>query len=381
MILKVNGQTITFWNSFSVNMKYDSVADSFSFIFYFDHTSALHKQLFRPLQYQTVQVFEGDELILTGTVINTDFEDGPVKRLSTISGYSLTGILEDCQHLDYTPPPNINKDKITEQPDPPADPASMIFGDSNGYDTLYNIAAKLIGPFNLQMIVSEAVQDDMNKPIVGMLTISETKTIKEILQELCIAQNINITHNQYGQLQFSRVNTGQNIIGMNTDRAIPTIWNFTDGAPSTKISLKVNGQGMHSQITVMTESFEDASGGANASTSEPVVNPYVSLFRPRFSTSTRGKFIDSSTAARHYMGEELKNIMLTIEISQWQLNGKIIRPNSIITVTSPENFIYSSTRFFVMEVSLRGDQSSQTCIITCCLPEVFNNDPVNNIFA
>jgi prophage tail gpP-like protein len=402
MVLKINNQNITFWNSFTLHLKYDSVADAFAFVFYFDPNNALHKQLFRPLQYQVVQIFEGNELLITGTVLNTHFENSAEKKLAKLEGYSISGIIEDCQVTNATGDIAATAaDGPAPAPNDAVKPASLIFGEGTAFDTLYNVAQKLIAPFNLQMYVNPDIAADMNAPLPPLTTISEDKTIKEILQELCLSKNITISHDQYGVLLFDRINTGAtnfapgggpgNVDATDTslrgrgNLAQAPVYSFTDTSPETHIALSVNGQNIHSQIMVAAEAWQDSPDGAIQTTiagsgDNPIKNPYVPIFRPMFTTKTRGKNISASDAARHYLGEELKSIKLTITISQWQLKGAIIRPASIVMVTSPENFIYKATRFFVMEVMLKGDQKDQTAVIVCCLPEVFNNDPITNIF-
>ncbi len=58
----------------------------------------------------------------------------------------------------------------------------------------------------------------------------------------------------------------------------------------------------------------------------------------------------------------------------------IIKPGNIISVLSPENYIYKKTRFFIEGIDFVGDNKSVTATINCVLPEVYNNEIPISIF-
>ena len=79
---------------------------------------------------------------------------------------------------------------------------------------------------------------------------------------------------------------------------------------------------------------------------------------------------------------ELKDaISFTIKLDRWKINNKLIKPGDIITITSPENYVYKKTRLFIDEVNFKGDSKETTATLKCVLPEVYNKEIPRNIFV
>ena len=98
MILKVKDHfQVDFFNKFTIGLRYDSVGSTFSFHHFFDPKNKTHQLLWQPGHYHNVSVEHDNELLLTGTILNQKFGRGSKKKLSSIEGYSLTGVLEDSQ--------------------------------------------------------------------------------------------------------------------------------------------------------------------------------------------------------------------------------------------------------------------------------------------
>ncbi len=96
MKLKIGSTDYDFFNGVRVTLTYDSVASVFGFSAYFDPNDPLHRKLFRPLRYQKCVASHNGETLITGRVLSMSFKSEAQKSLVTISGYSMTGILEDC---------------------------------------------------------------------------------------------------------------------------------------------------------------------------------------------------------------------------------------------------------------------------------------------
>lgn len=340
MNLKINGKDIRFQNEFNVTLKYDSIASTFSFNVYFDATNPDHKNIFKPLEYNRVEIFHDNELLLTGTVLIHNFQDDANSQLIPISGYSLPGILDDCEiPVQNYPLQSLNM-------------------------SLEQISNKLIKPFNLKVKVDPSVQSKMQK-VFSSSTADEKQSIKAYLCSKASQKNIVLTHTPSGELFFTEANTQQ----------IP-IFEFSKSIPGVEMSISINAQAMHSEITVLKQA-DDEGGNAGQVT---IKNPFVSAFRPHVRTQSSGSDIDVNDTARAILSEELKAIMLSIKLERWDISGKIIRPNSIISVLNPDLYLYKKTNFFVESVSLTGNEKEMTATMECFIPEVYNSKPVNNIF-
>lgn len=341
--LKISGQRFEFFNKFQVSLIYNSVASTFSFEGLIIDKN--QKMLFKPLSYHDAQVLWNNEVLITGTLLNTSTSVDSTQSLGGLSGYSKTGVLEDCEI-----PPDLyplQSDKLS----------------------LKQIAEKLINPFGLKLVVSPIVLDEVNK-IYATSTAKENQKIKDYLADLCKARNIIMTHDTQGNLWFTRLNIDK-----------PSIATYIEGMPSTRISLSVNGQAMHSELT----SQKQASIGTDVAGEETVKNNLISKYRPTVSNQTSGDNKDTQLSASMLRASELRNIVLTIETDRWKWTDgraiRIIKPNEIVDVESPSNYINKRTRFFVERVDFKGDTEQHPAVLTCVLPEVYNGKEPKNIFV
>src|SRR5690349_9675254 len=92
----IDKKNVDFFTSGSITLKLDSIASTFEFASRFDAQNREHQEMFKPLQYKDVQIYNSkDKLIFTGTILNHRFKSNSGRELIIISGYSKSGILED----------------------------------------------------------------------------------------------------------------------------------------------------------------------------------------------------------------------------------------------------------------------------------------------
>lgn len=355
MQLRVGGKTISKYNAVAVSLRYDSVASSFSFVDYFNPANSEHKELYRPLSYSLVEILYNNQVLITGTLLNNGFTSSSKKHLSTISGYSRTGVIEDCTI------------KTT-------DAVQM-----NGL-SLLEIATRLLKPFNLNVVVSDSVKSVCDEKFETS-EINQYETIKSYLSTLASQKNIVLSHTAKGELLLTR-----------SDGNKTPIFNFTDSGTWENMTLNTNGQEMHSVINVKGQvnvTTPDVSADAQA------LNPYLDntrfgvghggffpKFRPVVYEATAATDVKTPPlTARKKLGNELLSIRLNISIVGWTLNGKLPMPGDIVTVTNPDLFLYQKTKWFIESIDFRGDEKSDTATLNCVLPECFNSDTVKNIFT
>lgn len=344
MILKVNNTKYDFFDNIRVRLVYDSVGSIFSFDGLFDPDYEPHKKLFKPLSFQQVTVEHNDELLITGQILNNTFQQSKVQELTNITGYSLPGVLEDCEIPVSLYP--LQSDKRT----------------------LKDIAERLIEPFGISMVIDDAVSGEMNKRY-DVSTADEKQSVKSYLTELAGQRNIVLSHTPEGKLLFTKASTKQKPIAL-----------FEEGAPGLKMSLSTKGQKMYKTTTVQRQSSVK---GLNAG-EHSINNPFVEVYRTHVKTQSSGDDNDTEKAAKTLLAAQLKNISLTIEVDRWEwLNNEkkeIMRPGKIITVLSPKNYIYNETRFFVESVEFSGVKQEKTATLICVLPEVYSRETPKNIF-
>jgi prophage tail gpP-like protein len=348
MILKIGTQQITDFNEVNVELKYDSVASTFSFQYRYDGTDPLLKLLNTPASYAdcTIEYVNPEtgekELLITGTVLNHGFDDTPAAGLNGISGYSKTGVLEDC---------NI--------------PVSLYPLQSDG-KSLKQIIEKLIKPFGISLVISDDVSARANSAI-EVSTAEPSDTIKGYLAKIANQKNILLSHDSAGNLLLTK----------SRPNATPK-YNFGRQIPITSASLTFDGQQMHSEITVIKQASSDGGNAGQAT----VKNPYVKKFRPSVKIQTSGDDNSTTFAAKSALANELRAISLNINVDTWtDNNGLLWRPNTVITIENSELMLNNPTRFFIESVQFMGNESQQIATLKCVVPEVHNSETPKNIFA
>jgi prophage tail gpP-like protein len=348
---RIRTRTVKFFENFNINLKYDSLASDFTFRYFFDPNNIEHKEFSCIGHYHIVTLKHNGETILTGQILSTAFNHSSKKELAAIGGYSLPGVLEDCE----ISPPKV-------------DPSAPIVSPYQ-FDllTFRQIVAQLISPYGLSMVVDPIVRSRMDEQFEES-NAQVSQNIKSFICELAAQKNIVVSHNQYGQLVFTQLSTAQKPIAT-----------FDGSIPVTSMSLAFNGQRMHSHIKVIGQSDLD---DINATENE-IRNPYVinSVYRPRVIVqSSKNTTLDVVQAAKNIRAQELKGLSLVIKLDRWTLNDKIIRPGQVISVINPEIYLYKKSNWVIEEVLLEGDASRYEATLHCVVPETYNGAEPQYLF-
>ncbi len=340
---RIRSTKVDKFNNTKVLLQYDSVGATFSFDFYFDPKNQELIDLACIGHYHIARIKDDDgDLLLTGNVLSQSFISSAKRQMAKFSGYSLAGVLEDC---------NI--------------PASLFPLQSDGL-SLRQITNKLIAPFEFGLKVDSAVASLVDS-VFDTTIADEKQSIKSYLTELASQKNIILTHTTEGDLLYTRVKTDK----------LPVV-NLDNSPGVVNMALAFSGQAMHSDITVMKQADMDG-GNAGQST---IKNPFVPFFyRPKTVVQTSGTDVDTDLAARNALNQELKNLTLTINLDRFELNGKTVRPNTIIEVRNPEIYLFNTTKWFVQSVELTQTSSAKTAKLTCVLPEIYDNSTPRYIFS
>lgn len=342
MILKINDRIrntqVEFFNNLKVNLAYDSLASSFQFGFYFDPNDQELVDLACVGHYHLCTIEDNGEKLINGVILNESFKSSKKRELVSISGYSITGVLQDCQ----IPP--------------------ELYPLQNDGLTLAEITDKLLKPFDLKYDVDSSVRSLVNS-VYDTTVANESQTIGSYLSELASQKNVILTHSN-GRLLYTRVKTN-----------LKPILDLDTSGADIGMSLTFKGQAMHSDITVLKQSDGGNAGQAT------VKNPYVPyVYRPLVKVQSSGTDTDTELAAKNILAKELKNLKLVITLDTWYSNGKIIKPNNIVTVKNPELYIFEKTKFFIESVELSGKVDAQTSVLTCYLPSVYDGSTPKYIF-
>jgi len=306
-------------------------------------------------------LFDGKRVI-TGTILNYSSSIAGESSLTGISGYSKAGVLEDCEiPLESYP---LQSDNLT----------------------LKEIAEKYCKPFGVGVKVVDEVSgvglDSFTSGeafLSGFLGVDKKYTkvtaepgesVKNFLSKLAKERGIILTHDANGDLVFIKVGIDK--------KSQAT---YTESKTSTKISLSVNGQAIHSAVSAQSQ----ASTGTDVPGLETVKNPLLTYYRPTVKEQTSGDNNYIVSHARQIMATELSNIQLTIESNDWYwFDGRknnMILQNQIIDVVSPSNYLAKKTRWFVESVDLTGDETKTVAVIKAVMPEVYTEENPKYIFS
>lgn len=344
--VRISGIEFDKFDSFELTLRYDSIASEFSMSVWFDPYDELHQKMFRPDQYQPITFEYNGKVVLTGTILNSSFVSSADKNQLSITGYSKTGVLEDCQ-IPLTAYPLHSKGK-----------------------DLKSIAEKICNAFGINLIVDPAVANRVTKVFTNTIA-TDQQSAKQFLCEMAAQQGVIVSHDFEGNVTLTECKTNST-----------PLFDFAYGESGIEYRLDFDGQQMHSEVTKLRQ----AKVKDNNTKSKPVVgqanaeNPYCRVFRPRVSRQTAGDANDTSNAARNALAEDLKGISVPISIQSWDIYGIFVSPNNIITIQNPYLYIYNKTRFFIESVKYNLDAGKLTSVLNCYLPEVYNQDVPKNIF-
>ena len=378
MNLKINHRlgyvNLEYFNNVDVTLKYDSVASSFVVEFYFDPKNEAHAEMACVSHFHECILQHEGETLITGFILSQQFTKDKVKRLAKIAGYSKPGVLGDC------------------------DIPTKVDWQYNGL-TLTEITKKIIAPFRLGLVIQGVKAEKLTEKLVApdqqeeetkeptfqspfettskvdkkiqRINVRDNKNCLSFLTELALQRGIILSHDRNGNLLFASPNT----------RKEPIV-HIEDGMPGVEIDMTFNGQGIHSHIEVIKQS--DVRGGDPIMLPEPLRNPYCPVayvYRPKVLVQSSGDVNDIEDFARMGLADELRNISFTIKLDRWKINNKLIKPGDMITITSPENYVYKKARLFIEEVNFKGDSKETVATLKCVLPEVYNKEIPRNIFV
>jgi prophage tail gpP-like protein len=331
MKLLVDNKQFDFFVGSSINLNYNSIASSFSF-------QGLKQLSPEPLSYNKCEIYDdNDELLITGTIVNSSNSSTSKPQLNSLSGYSLPGVLEDSTI-----------------------PVSLYPLQSDNL-TLKQIVDKLLAPFELKYVVTDNVSSEFNSKYKKTNSSPDQK-IKAYINSLASQKGIILTHDNAGRLVFTRIEP----------QLLEPVATFSEGNPGImEFALVLNGQAMHSEITVMRQASTDNPDAGEAT----IKNPYVDVFRPKTKILTSGDIFDVEKAARNELGSELEQgIRINIKTT------KFVKPGNLIQVKFPSQKINKMTEFFVQQTGIIAEKTGLKYTLLCVLTDVYTNRGVQNIF-
>lgn len=338
-------RNVNFFNNFSCTLRYDAVASDFSFSFYFDPNNPDHKELACASHFHEAIVEHNGKRLITGYILSQGFNANPETTMVSFSGYSKTGVLEDS-----TIPIEAY----------PLESSDM---------SLLEVAQKYTQLFGLEISVDPAVSALINKRY-DKITAEETQSVKDFLSGLAQKRDIVLSHDAFGRLLFTKAKTSQR----------PFL--RCDGtAPVTGMRSKFEGQSIHSHITAIRQADKDG-GNAGQFTIRNPYCPVRGIFRPTTITQDSDDANSTEDFAKRALANEVRQaVKIEVDLNTWEIDEKLVVPNTVITVVSPRLYLYNPVNLFVEQVAFSGDQTSEKSTLTCVPLEAYNGKYPVNIFT
>lgn len=345
MKLLINNIEFRQFNTIDVQLTFECVASAFSIDVFFDPNNIQHREIFKPGNYAKFELLDAqDNLLITGVILRVTFKSNATKSLVKVSGYSTTGVLDDCEIPLQCYPLQANN------------------------LTLLQICERLCAAFGIGVVVDPLVLIEANSKIVKSIA-SESQSLKTYLSDLCASKQIILSHTAKGELLLTRANTNQQ----------PIYYFDESNTKAYEMTLDFNGQNMHSEVGAVRQASKAKGGGLSGQ--YVLKNPYVDAYRTSVKKQSSGdRDNDTSNTARNILSEELRNLSVNIQFEGHYLNNQLVKPGAIISVYNPELYLFKPTLLFIESVSFKSDVHSNYTSIICYIPEVYNSDSPKNIF-
>lgn len=391
MKVKINGVKFDYFVVNDITLTYNSIASTFAITVPFNSNSDIHKDLFKPLKYKEIIFYDDEKTILTGVILNHKFQASSDKTDIAISGYSKTGIINDCDIPLNNYPLQVKNKSIYEIAKTICDIYGLKLNTGSYIEYVTRTVTK-----RFQTLPSKFVQqkspyfspylNDIIQPVEEVKNYQETtETITsqriestlpspdekagDYLSKICANRNLVLSHTPDGELLIIKPNYNKQSIAVLTEQD-PII---------ISIDLDVNGQAIHRTIGVITQNSE-----SNEPTGQStIVNNMLDSSSKRTSINIKqsGENKTSGDTAKQILANELKNIRINISIRDWTINGIIPMTGDILTITSPSVYLFNPTKLFINDISFNENENGRTASISLVLPETYTGDNIQNIFA
>lgn len=327
--LSISGERFRFWETIRIKRSLDSF-DAIEFGAPFEENNSAFREAFRPFSYAPLAVTVGGAPLFTGTMLVPMPTMAADRRTVAVTGYSLPGVLNDCNSPSSAFPLEFNGQKI---------------GD---------IARSLCAPFGLSV---EITADE--GPIFERVALTPGKKVYSFLTNLAQQRNLVIASTPTGKLLVQR----------SVAAGSPVARLVQGSAPVTSVAPQFKPQDYYSHITGLRPTSISSGGGKYT-----VKNPRLEgVVRPFNFTANDTLAADVKEATEAKAGRMVANAVgYSVGVSSWRDPvGNLWQPNTTITINAPGVMVYSDYEFIIRSVEFVQDGATESAILSLVLPGVF----------
>lgn len=330
--ITIDGVTFSGWTQVGITRAMDSFS-TFVFESIWNPDDATHRRAFQPFQFRDVSVYDGPDVLITGTLVDATPAVAPTSSMITVSGYSLPGVLNDC-----TAPVS----------------ALPLEGERQ---TLGGVAAQLLKLFGVKLDMPDP------GPAFDREAIAPEDKILDYLTRLATQRGKIIT------------DTPQGACRIYSETASAPVASLAPG-DFASITPRYQGQDYYSSITGRAPtSFQgvDDEPGSVFTAQNPKLpgraRPYT--FK---ATETEAGTLPAATRAK--LGRMHGNaVEYIVAVNDWRTkSGALWAPGDRVVVLAPDAMIYSPYTFLIREVRYAMDATTKTAELTLVLPGAFSGE-------
>ena len=328
--LVIAGREITGWTGVTLDMGIDHMVDGLSVTASWNPESSLLRGIVSPFGYERVDMYIGEERLLTGRIDKVTPGISAGDRIITLEARSLTGALADCS-IDG----DLEHSKLA----------------------IFDIAGRICKPFGISVAdyALDARPIDEARAEYGQMA-------GDFLNELAAPRNLILASGSDGRL----------CIYCGRDFAtLPPIARLVEGsAPVLSVSASYDSTGRFSLYRAASQfaGAENVKGDAT--------DTAISVYRPRLVVAGDMDTDPSKTAARIRAEAIAASIQVSVELTGWRSpDGLCWRPRDIVTLKAPSAMLYTEAPWLVANTTPTLDESNgRTTMLRLIPPMTFSGE-------
>lgn len=323
----IANERFRFWTKSDINLSMDSI-DQFSFSGPWQPEIERYRNIFQPLSFKPVAVYVGGEIVINALMLTVKPSVKSNTRTFSVGGYSLPGVLNDCNF--------------------PHDAYPIEF---NGYGLL-EIATAAAAFFDLDVQLDGEAGD-----VFDRVAAKPSEKVLSFLIKLAKQRNFLTTNTLEGKLLFTQATTEKSNIFLKEGES-----------PLLSVDPNYNAQNYFSSITGLSPNqIAKFSESFIANNSFLPGNDRPFVFEVSDAVSA-----DLQKAVNSKFGRMFADaISVNVTCQGWRdTNGDLWQPNKIIKLQSEGAMIYNETEFLIKSVKLTREKSDQS-VLQLILPEAF----------
>ena len=327
--LSIDGDRFRFWQNIRIGRALDTF-DTIEFTAPFEPDNDEFKENFSPLRYRRIEITIGGTPFFTGTMVGVSPTLDPDSNTVTITGYSLPGVMSDC---------NI-----------PASAFPLEFNNQG----LEAIAKTVAGTFGLS-VVFEAPQGAIFERVAA----TPEKKAFQFLIDLAKQRNLVISNTAAGALLFRQSVADE----------MPVARLVQGQSPLTAVTPQIDAQNYYSHISGLQPAIVGV-GGSQYTAENPRLKGVI---RPLSFTADDTATGDAKEAADAKLGRMFAEVVkYSLDVSTWRdPQGDLWAPNKFITLVAPRAMVYTEYKFIIRSVVFIKGEDSETATLNLMLPGAF----------